>query len=210
MGITERREREREEVRKKILDAARELFAAEGYEKVTMRRIAEAIEYSPTTIYLHFEDKDDLVRALCHADFGRLLEAMELAPRPADPVKAIRQLGRAYVAFAIRYPNQYRFMFMTPVAKEEVGDDSPGDQSFAHLLEAVRGAVEAGRFRPIDPVLAAQILWMSVHGPASALITLPGDCWPHGPAAPDLAEQVMDNALRGLLAEAPATAPAKA
>ena len=115
MGITERREREKEEIRHKILDAARELFATEGYEKVTMRRIAEAIEYSPTTIYLHFEDKDDLVRALCHADFGRLLEAMQLAPASADPIEAIRQLGRAYCAFALQYPNHYRFMFMTPV-----------------------------------------------------------------------------------------------
>ena len=105
MGITERREREKEEIKKKILDAARELFTTEGYARVTIRRIAEAIEYSPTTIYHHFEDKDDLVRALCHADFGGLLEAMQLAPAPADPVEAIRQLGRAYVAFALRNPN---------------------------------------------------------------------------------------------------------
>jgi len=211
MGIVERREREKEEIRRKILDAARELFATEGYEKVTMRRIAEAIEYSPTTIYLHFEDKDDLVRALCHADFGHLLEAMQLAPASADPVEAIRQLGRAYVGFALRYPNQYRFMFMTPVGKEEkLEDGNPGDLSFGYLLEAVKRADAAGLLRPIEPVLAAQILWMSVHGPAAALITLPGECWPHGPAATDLAEQVMRNALRGLLAEpAGATSAAK-
>jgi AcrR family transcriptional regulator len=201
MGITERREREKEEIRKKILDAARELFATEGYEHVTMRRVAEAIEYSPTTIYHHFEDKDDLVRALCVADFAELLSAMQGAPVPADPVEAIRQLGRAYVAFALRNPNQYRFMFMTPVAKEDVHDESPGRQSFGHLLEAVRRAAAAGRLRRIDPVLAAQILWMSVHGPASALITLPGEHWPEAPAPADLADRVMDNALRGLLAD---------
>ena len=201
MGITERREREKEEIRKKILDAARELFATEGYERVTMRKVADAIEYSPTTIYHHFEDKDDLVRALCLADFAELLTAMQHAPAPDDPVEVIRQLGRAYVAFAVRNPNQYRFMFMTPVAKDEITETSPGQQSFGHLLEAVKRASAAGRLRPIDPLLAAQVLWMSVHGPASALITLPGDCWPHGPAAPDLAEQVMDNALRGLLAD---------
>ena len=201
MGITERREREKEEIRRKILDAARELFTSEGYERVTMRKVADAIEYSPTTIYNHFEDKDDLVRALCLADFAELLAAMQHAPAPEDPVDAIRQLGRAYVAFAVRNPNQYRFMFMTPVAKDEVTDASPGQQSFGHLLEAVKRAAAAGRLRPIDPVLAAQILWMSVHGPASALITLPGECWPCAPAARDLGEQVMDNALRGLLAE---------
>jgi AcrR family transcriptional regulator len=205
MGITQRREREREEVRKKILDAARELFSAEGYEKVTMRRVAEAIEYSPTTIYLHFEDKDDLVRALCHQDFGHLLEAMQKAPAPADPIETIRQLGRAYVAFALRSPNQYRFMFMTPVAKEEhLQPENPGNLSFGHLLAAVKRAADAGLLRPVDPVLAAQILWMSVHGPAAALITLPGEHWPHAPAAADLADQVMDNALRGLLASPPA------
>jgi AcrR family transcriptional regulator len=202
MGITERREREKEEIRHRILDAARELFAAEGYEKVTMRRIAEAIEYSPTTIYLHFEDKDDLVRALCHEDFARLLEAMRAAPVPEDPVETIRQLGRSYCAFALRHPNQYRFMFMTPVGKEErLEDGNPGELSFGHLLEAVKRAVAAGRLRAIDPVTAAQVLWMGVHGVASALITLPAPHWPHGPAAPDLVDQVIDNALRGLGAE---------
>lgn len=202
MGITERREREKEEIRHRILDAARGLFAAEGYEKVTMRRIAEAIEYSPTTIYLHFEDKDDLVRALCHEDFARLLEAMRAAPVPDDPIEAIRQLGRAYGAFALQHPNQYRFMFMTPVGKEErLEDGNPGELSFGHLLEAVRRAVAAGRLRAIDPVTAAQVLWMGVHGVASALITLPAPHWPHGPAAPDLLDQVIDNTLRGLAAE---------
>jgi AcrR family transcriptional regulator len=202
VGITERREREKEEIRHRILDAARQLFAAHGYEKVTMRRIAEAIEYSPTTIYLHFEDKDDLVRALCHEDFARLLEAMRAAPVPEDPVETIRQLGRAYCAFALRHPNQYRFMFMTPVGKEEkLEEGDPGELSFGHLLEAVKRAVAAGRFREVDPVTAAQVLWMGVHGVASALITLPGPSWPHGPAAPDLVDQVIDNALRGLAAE---------
>ncbi len=202
MGITERREREKEEIRHRILDAARQLFAAHGYEKVTMRRIAEAIEYSPTTIYLHFEDKDDLVRALCHEDFARLLEAMRAAPVPEDPVETIRQLGRAYCAFALRHPNQYRFMFMTPVGKEEkLEEGDPGELSFGHLLEAVKRAVAAGRLREVDPVTAAQVLWMGVHGVASALITLPGPSWPHGPAAPDLVDQVIDNALRGLAAE---------
>jgi AcrR family transcriptional regulator len=202
MGITERREREKEEVRHKILDAARHLFASDGYEKVTMRRVAEAIEYSPTTIYLYFEDKDDLVRALCHADFGRLLQAMEVVARPKDPVEEIRMLGRAYCAFARESPNQYRFMFMTPVGKEEkLEDGNPGDLSFGHLLDAVKRAIAAGRFRPIDPVTAAQVLWMGVHGVASALIALPAPHWPHGPAAPDLVDQVIDNTLRGLAVE---------
>lgn len=202
MGITERREREKEEVRRKILDAARELFEAEGYDRVTMRGVAERIEYSPTTIYLHFEDKDDLVRALCHEDFGRLLEALSLIPPAADPVEAIRQLGRAYVGFALANPNQFRFMFMSPAHRNEThGPGDPGWRSFGALLEAVTRAVAEGRFRKLEPLLAAQILWMNVHGIASALVTLPAEQWPQGKAAPDLVEQVIENGIRGLLAD---------
>ena len=92
MGVIERREREREEVRRKILTAARDLFASEGYDRVTMRRIADAIEYSATTIYNHFEDKDDLVQALCQEDFDRLFQHLQETAPPADPVEAVRQL----------------------------------------------------------------------------------------------------------------------
>jgi AcrR family transcriptional regulator len=201
MGIVERREREREKVRRKILDAARKLFEAEGYENVTMRRVAEAIEYSPTTIYLHFEDKDDLVEALCREDFGRLLEALSLIPPAADPIEAIRQLGRAYVGFAVANPNHFRFMFMTPHHKDEPhGAADPGWQSFGALLEAVERAMSKGLLRPIAPLTAAQILWMNVHGVASALVTMPPAQWPHGAAAHDLVDQVIKNGLRGLLA----------
>ena len=56
MGPKDRRSREKDELRGKILDAARALFVAQGYERVTMRKIAEAIEYSPTAIFVHFRD----------------------------------------------------------------------------------------------------------------------------------------------------------
>src|SRR5215472_617579 len=114
MGIQERREREKQEVRKKILDAARELFAREGYEAVTMRRIADRIEYSPTAIYLHFKDKETLIRELCANDFRELAHAFARIAQEPNPIERLRKLGLAYVGFAIDYPNHYRLMFMTP------------------------------------------------------------------------------------------------
>jgi len=69
------------------------------------------------------------------------------------------------------------------------------------LLEAVRRASVAGRLRPVDPVHAAQMLWMNVHGVASMLITFPAELWPEAPAADDLVEQVIENGIRGLLAD---------
>ena len=184
MGMIERREREREEVRRKILDAARELFATEGYERVTMRRIADAIEYSPTTIYLHFEDKDDLVHALCHEDFARLLGALAARRRAADPIERIRQLGRAYARFGLDYPNHYRFMFMTPGKTSTRTPDDPGERRSALLREAVTRAIAAGRFRPVDLDTVAQVLWASVHGAVALLITMPARKWPHGRPRP--------------------------
>lgn len=198
MGITDRRERERTEIRRKILDAARDLFASEGYAHVTMRRIAEAIEYSATTIYNHFEDKDDVVKALCEEDFERLLGALRNAESPADPVDQIRQMGRAYAAFGLEWPNHYRFMFLTPDKQHDLDPESPGHRSFGLLKSAVERAVAEGAFRAVDPDLAAQVLWSSLHGVVSLLITLQPQHWPT-PARPDLVDQVIEHGVRGFL-----------
>jgi AcrR family transcriptional regulator len=197
----DRREREKVEIRRKILDAARGLFAREGYENVTMRGIAETIEYSATTIYNHFEDKDDVVKALCDEDFTRLLGALSSTPLPDDPVEQIRQLGRAYAAFGLEWPNHYRFMFLTPNKNHDIDAESPGHRSFGLLRSAVQRAVTAGRFREIDPDVTAQVLWSSLHGVVSLLITMQPQHWPTPPAK-DLVEQVIEHGIRGFLAKA--------
>src|SRR5215471_10121676 len=96
MGSVARREREKLATRELILDAARELFAHEGYDAVTMRGIAEKIEYSPTAIYLHFADKDTLIHELCVADFQALAAAFQPIARVPDPIERIKRTGRAY------------------------------------------------------------------------------------------------------------------
>src|SRR5437868_7223920 len=80
MGIKERHERDREAVSRAILDAARELFVSEGYQNVSMRKIAERIEYSPAAIYSYFESKDDIFFALAE-------EGFRLLGDPDDPVR---------------------------------------------------------------------------------------------------------------------------
>jgi AcrR family transcriptional regulator len=202
MGIVERRERERGEVRRKILDAARELFMAEGYERVTMRRIALGIEYSPTTIYNHFKDKDDLVNALCHEEFSQLFGALDLGAPARDPVEWIRQIGGAYVAFGRANPNHYRFMFMTQIREgHEVSE--PGRQSFDLLRTAVARAIKTGAFVKGDVDTMAQVLWASIHGAVALLVTYEARQFPGAPAAPDLVQQVLENGLRGFLRKKP-------
>jgi len=198
VGIAERREREREEVRRKILDAAQELFATEGYERVTMRRIAEAIEYSPTTIYLHFKDKDELVHELCQEDFAKLLAELARQKPAADPKAALVQLGLGYARFGLEFPNHYRFMFLTPFGSghEPTG---AGLQAFEILRAAVAQAIASGGFRTNDVDTVAQVLWASVHGAVALLITYGPDKFPCAPAIPDLVAQVVENGLRGFL-----------
>jgi AcrR family transcriptional regulator len=198
MGIVERREREREEIRQKILDAARELFAAEGYDHVTMRRIADAIEYSPTTIYNHFEDKDDLVRSLCEADFARLLSFMQ-GTGPSSAPALVRQLGHAYARFAIEYPNHYRFLFMTQNKLERPeGEEGPGDAAYDLVRKAAALGLATGELVGRDADTMAQVLWASLHGVVALLITLKQVNWP-APPAPDLVDQVIENTIRGFL-----------
>jgi AcrR family transcriptional regulator len=173
---------------------------SEGYDRVTMRRIADAIEYSATTIYHHFEDKDDLVNALCHEEFSQLLSALDPRDRAGDPVQRIRQIGAAYARFGLENPNHYRFMFMSKAA---LGEDhrptEPGLQSFALLRDAVARAIESGAFVDGDPDTVAQVLWASIHGAVALLITYSPSQFPGAPAAPDLIDQVLDNAARGFL-----------
>src|SRR5258705_3392531 len=90
LGVKERHEREREAVARAILDAARELFVAEGYQNVSIRKIAERIEYSPAAIYGYFPSKDDIFLALAEEGF-RLLFAPSEKVSPADPIDQILQ-----------------------------------------------------------------------------------------------------------------------
>jgi AcrR family transcriptional regulator len=207
MGVKERREREKSETRDKILDAARELFVTEGYEGVSMRRVAEKIEYSPTAIYVYFADKNELFHELCRQDFARLQEVMQSAEMPADPVERLRQIGRSYIQFGVRFPNHYVFMFMTPHLPQEPDEEdreimgNPEEDAYAMLKWAVQEAINARCFRDEvqDAELASQTLWASVHGVISLNIAKGKDPWVEWRPLEDRSEMMLDITLRGLL-----------
>jgi len=180
MGSKERRERERDAVRTKILDAARELFVAQGFDGISMRAIAERIEYSPTVIYQYFRDKEALVTELCCADFLGLAEELGETPQVADPIESLLQCGQSYARFAVTHPNHYRLMFMNPLparcdeAEASEYKGKPESDAYALLLGQVRAAAAAGRLRDAaaDPELVAQTLWAGIHGVVSLEIAL--------------------------------------
>lgn len=168
------------------MDAARALFVKDGYEAVTLRKIAEAIEYTPPALYTHFKDKADLLRALCRRDFGALSEALLRASKVEDPVRRMMAIGRGYIRFAVDHPHHYKFMFMTahppevePAAEDLADKDDPERNGYAALRGACADAIAQGKFLPEhkDAELLAQVFWAGVHGVASLEIAMGKDPW---------------------------------
>jgi AcrR family transcriptional regulator len=178
MGIPERRERERQELRQRILDAARELFAVRGYEAVTMREIARGIEYSATALYKHFADKETLVRELCRHDFDALAHRLVEVVSSGDPIERFARAGLVYLDFAARHPQHYRLMFMgglPPVTPESGERDDPSHNAYVLVRALAENLLHAGLLRPelTDIDLVAQTTWGAVHGVAALELTLP-------------------------------------
>lgn len=181
MGSTERRTREREQTKSRILDAAREMFVQDGIESVTMREIAKRIEYTPTAIYHHFRDKQALIEELCLIDFRSLAQAFQRIDRIEDPLERLRRIGLAYVDYALDHPSHYRFMFMTPkpqlpASSLGISDGDPNSHAYGVLRSTVAEGIAAGCFRPefTDADELAQVLWAGVHGLVSLHIVKGG------------------------------------
>jgi len=207
MGVKERRAREKSETRDKILDAARELFVTEGYDGVSMRRVAEKIEYSPTAIYVYFADKQELFHELCQQDYSRLAEVFQSSSMSTDPVERLKQIGGTYIEFGMRYPNHYKFMFMTPHPAHEPNEEdrevmgNPEMDAYAFLKWAVQQAIDAGRLREEfqDAELISQTLWAAVHGVISLHIAKCSDTWVDWRPLEQRAQLMLEATLRGLV-----------
>ena len=201
MGTKQRRERQKESLRQEILDAARELFIKEGYDNVSMRRIAEKIEYSPTTIYLYFEDKADLLFHLCEETFAQLAsKSEELLKDQSDPIQTLKKIGRAYVDFGLKHPNHYRVTFINHPSVQVTPDHyehSTGRKAFNLLKRAVEECIKQKEIRVIDADVASQALWAAVHGITSLLITHPNYPWVQDEKTIDLVIDSMCAGLRG-------------
>jgi AcrR family transcriptional regulator len=103
MGIADRKEREKQEMKRLIMDAAMRMFVEAGYEKTSIRNIAERIEYSPATIYLYYKDKDELLYDVQAQGFAQLLETFQQKATAKDPLKKLGQMAKAYVEFGMEH-----------------------------------------------------------------------------------------------------------
>lgn len=182
-------ERRRAKVRGSILEAAERVFACEGEEGLSIRRLAEEIDYSPAAIYKYFGSKEELIEELKEAFFERFLERIDACRGSGKPFgESARDCLQTYVATALERPHHYAAAFtainasagetVLPKAADEMDWDkfclTKKGQAFRQLIDMVIEGQEAGVFiKEMDPYLAAKSLWASSHGLAQLLTHLP-------------------------------------
>lgn len=173
MGIAERKEREKQEIKNMVLETAMMLFLEEGYKNVTIRKIAEKIEYSPATIYLYFKDKDEIFLTLQKMAFEKFYEFQISGQHIEDPVERLSQQGKTYLQFAIENPMFYELIFFMTEPREKLKEPENYKteiDTYGLLKANVKAAIEAGRMRTSDVESTAFALWAYVHGIASLII----------------------------------------
>ena len=170
MGIKERKEKHKEDLRLRILDAAKELFLKDGYDATSIRKIAEKIEFSPTTIYLYYKDKADIMYALHQEGFKLLTSQFVVLQHVSEPFERLKAMGRVYMSFALNNPDFYELMFIMkePIefVKAHCHDEEweEGEQAFTSLIMTVENCKTAGYFINFDTITFALNIWSLMHG----------------------------------------------
>lgn len=201
---------EKQQLKTLIIDAARDLFVSKGVEAVSMREVAKRIGYSATSIYLHFKDKEALLRAVCDTDFLALASSLNSIMQIQDPVERMIALGHGYAEFALSHPNHYRLMFMTPHVQcdpenSSVEKNNAEQDAYMQLKTVVSAVYEAGRFKKklTNVDLIAQTIWAGVHGVCSLQITMSEDEWVEWSDISDRLTLMQDVLIRGLIRKKP-------
>jgi AcrR family transcriptional regulator len=170
MGTKERQDRERQAITASILTAARDLFIAEGYQSVSIRKVAERIEYSPAAIYSYFASKDDIFLALAEEGFHRLDEKVRAAMKNEDPLEDVRACWWAFYEFSQEQPAYFQLMFVdhsVPRITQQWEGFEFLQQMLGNAVSAIQKAVDAGAFpATLSPNAAMHMLWASLIGPA--------------------------------------------
>jgi AcrR family transcriptional regulator len=166
MGVTDRKEREKTEMKELIRATAMKMFLEDGYAKTSIRSIAEAIEYSPGTIYLYFKDKDELLYEVQAEAYGRLFDVFKQEATSTDPLEKLRQVGRAYINFGLNNPELYDLMFIisSPMNVDEAIHKANGGNCLNFLVSCLQDCIDKKLLRLTDAQEATLLIWSTAHG----------------------------------------------
>ncbi|TFF22097.1 TetR/AcrR family transcriptional regulator [Jiella endophytica] len=160
MGITERRLREKAERESRIVATARHIAEEEGWPAVTIRRLAQDIEYSQPVVYSHFASRDAIVGAVALEGFADLAETLRAAAHTtASPRKALEAVATGFLDFAFARPAIYEAMFVLPTGLRFAKSDTPPPlrTTFGALMAVIAPFCD-------DPELATETFWGALHG----------------------------------------------
>jgi AcrR family transcriptional regulator len=176
-----------QERRDEILAAAKELFIAEGFNRVTTRALAARAGLSQTGLYIYFRSKEEILRAICDETHNRLTDALDQAVAKAtSPIERLRSLIRTYIDFGLAHRAEYQLTFtvgpeaVAPLAKDfsqPFEDQQPGARNFLRVRDYLAALASKRLLGGRDPMLVAQILWFVGHGTVSLLISRPSFPW---------------------------------
>lgn len=197
------------DLRRLILDTTRHLLVEDGYAALSMRKIAKAIGYSATSIYLHFENKDALFHTLIDEGMERLLETLKAAEgrHPDDPVARLRALCQAYILFGLESPEYYEIMFMLHperMARYPADKFRRARRNLDVLAAAVSDGEAQGVMQTDNARVSASVIWASLHGAVSLLMARRIDIRIEHE---DLIEEMVAHTLRGVLLSSGTTDP---
>lgn len=172
----EQRMLHKEQFKGEILAAAQELFSQEGYANFSMRKLAAKIKYSPTTIYLYFRDKDDLLFCICEELYAAFMKGTaDACSATADPREALRLSLYRYIEIGLSNPEHYKAVFFTsPVVygspQEFMGRDTMSLRGYNFWYELVDKCMEKGQLRRMDIKTVVLVLWSAAHGLVTSII----------------------------------------
>ncbi|MGC4034569.1 MAG: TetR/AcrR family transcriptional regulator [Chitinophagaceae bacterium] len=170
MGIAERKSKHKADLKQSILDAAKKVFLESGYEATSIRKIAAEIEFSPTTIYLYYKDKNEIAHALHEEGFKILSERFSVLAHVEHPFERLKAMGRIYMQFALENRDYYEIMFIMKDPIAEFEKDCPdkewdeGKRALNILLETVQQCQQAGYFKGFEPNAFSLVVWSTMHG----------------------------------------------
>jgi AcrR family transcriptional regulator len=175
MGISERKEKQKLEIRKAILDASMKLFVEQGYENVSIRKIADLIEYSPTTVYLYFKDKNEILFNLHEIGFQKMGEYTAPLWTIKNPLVRLHKMGEYYMQFGLENPAFYDLMFILQAPMEALQsidncEWKNGDQALGRLKETLQECMDKNLIEKGDVDAIAMAIWGMVHGMVSLAI----------------------------------------
>ena len=158
-----------------ILDASVKLFVEEGFEHVTMRKIADLIEYSPTTVYLYFKDKNEIFFHIHQLGFEKMLVMNENLPGIKNPLMRLYKMGENYIEFGMKNPEFYDVMFiqrapMEALEQMEECNWSLGDAALGALKNLLQECMDKRLIQKAPVEAAAMAIWGMVHGLVSLSI----------------------------------------